>query len=260
MSVEINYIFSMGWRCSATLFLHSLGLRSFSSPFDNMFCDLESSLRLSKNKMNGFLDNIIMIKQDQNQIYLVREGMIHEVPDNFKKLNEQEIMWDYKSWKDHRLFINTEYNPKGELSQDVNTWDPIWVMIHDDLREKDMIETYNRRITRFNKIIEKFPEKTMLFFLSKVLDFDDFAGLQKRYIDLLDKYSPEQYVCLVLCSDKIEEETFLFYKEKYLLLFKRVPSLKEQQKNGGLTENDTDKVDFTREISLIRQHFHLDII
>ena len=259
MSIEINYIFSIGWRCSSTLFLEQLGLRSFSSPFDHMFCDLESSLKLIKKSMDGFLENIIMIKQDENAIELVKSNTLTSVPNSYQELNKNEIFWSYKSWKDHRLFLNVDYNPRGSLPQDVNEWDPIWIMIHHDLRENEVRETFLRRVTRFTKIIEKFPDKTMLFFLSKVLSFSTVESFKEKYMTLLDTYLPDQYCCLVLCSDQLEKNEHLFYKDKYLLLFKKVPSLKEQQKIG-LTENDTDKVNFSEEIELIHKYFKLDII
>lgn len=256
MTIEINYIFSIGWRCSSTLFLEKLGLRSFSSPFDNMFCDLESSLKLIKNEMNGFLENVIMIRQDENEITPISNPI---VPEEYYDLTSKEIFWSSKSWSDHRLFINIEYNPKGKLPQDINQWDPIWIMIHDDLRNTDIKETYNRRIIRFTKIINKFSEKTMFFFLSKILSFKTLKDFKKKYTDLLDLYAPKQYVCLVLCSDLLEKNEHLLYKEKYLLIFKKVPPFEDQQKIG-LTENDTDKVDYSEELALIRKYFHLDII
>ena len=45
----INFIFSIGYRCYSVDFLNFFKLRKMASPFDYLYIDLESSLKIINN-------------------------------------------------------------------------------------------------------------------------------------------------------------------------------------------------------------------
>ena len=50
MKPIINFIFSIGYRCYSPDFLNTFNLIKMSSPFDYLFIDFETSLKIINNK------------------------------------------------------------------------------------------------------------------------------------------------------------------------------------------------------------------
>jgi hypothetical protein len=55
---EINYVFSVGYRCNSVEFLRRFEVSKFSGPFDWMYIDLETSLMNIHNRFEFYLDDI----------------------------------------------------------------------------------------------------------------------------------------------------------------------------------------------------------
>ena len=60
MKPIINFIFSIGYRCYSTDLLETYKLRKMSSPFDYLFINFETSLKIINNNFEDFLYDIIL--------------------------------------------------------------------------------------------------------------------------------------------------------------------------------------------------------
>ena len=63
---EINYVFSIGYRCNSVQFLRRFEMSKFSGPFDWMYIDLETSLLNITNRFESYLDDIVILNKDEN--------------------------------------------------------------------------------------------------------------------------------------------------------------------------------------------------
>lgn len=63
----INFIFSIGYRCDSVDFLKKFNLRKFSSPFDFLFIDFETSLKIINNNFDDFLHDIILFNKNEKK-------------------------------------------------------------------------------------------------------------------------------------------------------------------------------------------------
>jgi hypothetical protein len=66
----INFILSIGRRCYSTDFLDRFKLRKMSSPFDYIFIDFETSLKIISNNFDDYLHDIIAVNKNKQQIEL----------------------------------------------------------------------------------------------------------------------------------------------------------------------------------------------
>ncbi len=66
MKSSINYIFSIGYRCYSSDFLNIYKLRKISGPFDYLFIDFETALKIINNNFNNIKK--ILMKLIQNFI------------------------------------------------------------------------------------------------------------------------------------------------------------------------------------------------
>ena len=66
--IEINFIFSIGFRCYSPDFLYKYKLRKISGPFDYLFIDIETVFDNINNDFDKFLSDIVFInKNKKNQ-------------------------------------------------------------------------------------------------------------------------------------------------------------------------------------------------
>ena len=69
MKPIINFIFSIGFRCYSTEFLNDFQLRKMSSPFDYVFIDFETSLKIINNNFDNYLYDIeLFYKKNTTEI------------------------------------------------------------------------------------------------------------------------------------------------------------------------------------------------
>ena len=52
MPIIINYIFTLGYRCYSTDFIEIHKLRKMSGPFDYLYIDFETSLKIINNNFD----------------------------------------------------------------------------------------------------------------------------------------------------------------------------------------------------------------
>ena len=70
MTPIINFIFSIGYRCYSPGFLNNFKLRKMSSPFDYLFIDFETSLKIINNNFEDYLYDIILFNKNNKHIEL----------------------------------------------------------------------------------------------------------------------------------------------------------------------------------------------
>ena len=70
MKPIINFIFSIGYRCYSPDFLNKFKLRKMSSPFDYLFIDFETSLKIINNNFDDYLYDIIFFNKNNKHLEL----------------------------------------------------------------------------------------------------------------------------------------------------------------------------------------------
>ena len=86
MKPIINFIFSIGYRCYSPDFLNNFNLRKMSGPFDYLFIDFETSLKIINNNFDDYLYDIILFNKDYQQIELFNKKNTFEINNMFTPL------------------------------------------------------------------------------------------------------------------------------------------------------------------------------
>lgn len=217
---EINYVFNIGKRCNGTEFLKSFNLRKFSSPFDWMFINIETSLELIKNNFKEFIDDIVYININ-NDIKNSLKGK--EIDDKLIELkNISYIAHDYNN---NQLFFNQKFLPE-KIDSNIYNWDRILLFLHYNFYNEADIEKLKRRQERFQSIIKENPENTLLFYLSQILTNDKAVIIKEKVIE--KSKTVKANIVTVLCIEELDESKWYqtsieIYDNLYFIKF-LVPS------------------------------------
>jgi hypothetical protein len=91
MKPVINFIFSIGYRCYSVVFLDTFKLRKMSGPFDYLFIDFETSLKIINNNFDDYLHDIILFNKNTQKIELFYKKNTTEINQKFCELLENNI-------------------------------------------------------------------------------------------------------------------------------------------------------------------------
>ena len=134
----ISDLFTIGYRCTADFLTKKMGQRHYSSPFSSILCDLETALFYIDNEFDGFRDVV--------------------------KVVEPPFIWIDKLWGVKKLFIN-----KNFISDDIviTNWKKVLLWNHQNLEDKDHIETSIRREKRLITALKK-DTATLLVYVGNI--------------------------------------------------------------------------------------------
>ena len=109
MKPIINFIFSIGYRCYSPDFLNKFKLRKMSSPFDYLFIDFETSLKIINNNFDDYLYDIILFNKNNKHIELFYKKNTTEINNKYNELLENNIGYMAHNYNGSNLLFNQNY-------------------------------------------------------------------------------------------------------------------------------------------------------
>ena len=231
--MEINYVFSIGYRCNSVQFVRKYELSKFSGPFDWMYIDLESAIKNIDNEFSDYLTDI-------------------------ETLKDQDLFYMSQNYKETSLPINWRFTePNGNNIYD---WNKICIFLHHRMEEPEEIEKIKIRVQRFLNVMSESPDRTLLVYISKIIEGDKIDSEIYRIRNLVRDHNLKSNFCFIICSPECEESSVQF--ENCLFVMKKVPDYQEQY-NLGKAENELEWLEwgmhglnFDREYNEIKSKFN----
>lgn len=239
---KIDYVFNIGKRCNSTEFLKTFKLRKFSSPFDWIFIDIETSLDLIKNEFKGFLDDIVYININSNIKQLIN-GINYDSIDS-KLIELKYFKYITHDYNNNQLFFNQKFLPKN-IDTDLYNWDRILLFLHYNFYSEVDIEKIKRRQERFQNIIKENTDNVLLFYLSQILTNEKALLLKENIIHKVKEIKTN--IVIVLCIEEIDESKWYqtsteIYDNLYIIKF-LVPSYEIQINKWNSLDNHMKEIE-----------------
>jgi len=241
--INIEYIFSVGFRCTSPEALKSVGLRPFSGPFDYMFIDIETVFKLMVRNMDNFLSNIVVFNKSKNSVYDLNV---------FNVLTKNDIGYMCDNYNTMDLRINSNYLDK-QLSNNLYDWNAICIFHHHDISKPSIYDSFQRRVERFNYAIRNHSNKTCLFYITKILHITNLIEYMQEFIRMKNKYNIHTYITIILCCDNYNSDHY--FSDNVLFIIKKVDPYNIQIKTG--TDNN---LCYNYEFGLMKQYFHFKLV
>lgn len=245
--IDIQYIFSAGFRCYSANGLKNFGLRPFSGPFDFMYIDIETVFKLIHNKLVNFLSDAIVFNKTLNKSY--------DIP-ALNELNKKNICYMAHNYNFGNIILNKNYLD-DVLSGNLYDWKQICIFNHQDLTNKQVYNNMQRRVARFNKIIIENSFKTCLFHITRILTISNITDYMNDMIRLKQKYSINTYIIIIICCDNLDNTHY--FKDSILFIIKKVDSYAVQIKTLEI-DNRCDCLDYKSEFDIINQVFNFQLV
>lgn len=243
--ININYIFSAGFRCYSPDFLIFYNLRPFSGPFDYLFIDIETVFKLIYKKMDNFLNNIVIFNKSSNITYEL--NILNE-------LNNKYVCYMAHDYNNYDIRINTNYIDK-ELSGNLYEWNSICIFHHHDIYDSSIYNTIIKRVERFKNIIKNNSQNTCLFHITKILHINNITEYIDSMINMKNKYQIDTYIIIIMCCDNLEDNHY--FKDNILFIIKKVDSYDIQINSNIGTDNN---LDYGKELQIIKQYFNFNLV
>ena len=256
---ELNCMFSIGRRCVSTDFMKQFNLRKFSSPFDWVIIDFETSLKTINTKFESYLCDIIIFNKDQRKIELLYKKNTTEINNKFYELLEHNIGYMAINKNNHNEIFNQNFLDDYKLNENIYNWNTICNFHHHNLSDNDTYNMVKNRVDRFNNVLQKYNETTSLFFITKIVSHANIMDYINEMIDLKKKYDITCFLIVIITCDNRDDTHFYYELDKCLFIVKKVQNYDDQYYNY-LTENNTYYYDYTNEYNTILKYFKLNLI
>ena len=247
IAVDINYIFSAGFRCYSAKGLKDFGLRPFSGPFDYMYIDIETVFKLIHKQLSDFLTNVVMFNKSLNNTYNVSA---------LNELNKKNVCYMAHNYNFHNMQINTNYLD-DILSGNLYDWKKICIFNHHDVCNTHGHSIIKRRVDRFNKIIMKSPNTTCLFHITRILTISNIFDYMNDIIHMKQKYGINTYIIIIVCCDNLDNAQY--FNDNILFIIKKVATYSLQLKTLDI-DNRCDCLDYNPEFNSMKQVFNFKLI
>ena len=252
----INFIFSIGYRCYSVDFLNFFKLRKMSSPFDYLYIDLESSLKIINNNFDDYLCDIILFNKNQQKVELFYKKNTNEINNNFYKLLENNIGYMAHNYNYVNLLFNQNYLDIFNLNQNLYFWNKICSFHHHNILDNNIYNSIKKRCERFNNILDNYNETTALFYITKIVNCINIVDYMNKIIELKQKYSINCFIIIIINCDNIEDNHYYNEADKCLFIIKKVENYENQ-----LSKNKLDNhLDYKKEYDIILKYFTLNLI
>jgi hypothetical protein len=260
MKPIINFIFSIGYRCNSPDFLKIFKLRKMSGPFDYLFIDFESSLKLIKNNFDDFLSDIVLVNKNSKKIDIIYNRNTRNINKNFYELLDKDIGYMGQNFNINNLFFNQNYlhDNNNKLSNNLFFWDSICCFRHHNLLDNGIYNSIKNRCDRFNKVTNKYEKTTALFYITKIITCENLLDYTNKLIEVKKKYSIEFFLIIIINCDNVEDTHYYNEDNKCLFIIKKVENY-ENQHSKYKTDNNLN-LDYEKEFNIISDHFNLNII
>lgn len=251
--IEINYIFSAGFRCYSTSFLKDNNYRKISGPFDHICIDLETVFKIINDNFNLFLSDIVFYNKKLNKFYIKysKDGIIKDKLHMFKSYDY--ICYMRHDYEGTSLMINQNYI--NNISNNLFYWDKACIFMHHNIVIPKDYKIIKDRVNIFKNIYIKIPKNICLVHITRIEIFENFDEYKNKIIEQKHKFKINCYLILIICSS-ILEESYLFEKD-ILFIIKKVDDY-DTQYNGEIG-NDNNFLDYTKEKDIISKYFKFNL-
>lgn len=244
--INIEYLFSAGYRCYSPDIMKDNNIREYSGPFDYLFIDLETVFELTSTKMEKFLTNIEPFLQNSSNTY------IH--PDLQYLKSQGGVHYMAHSYNNTLLRINTNYIDTSG-SNNIYEWKRQCIFHHHDIFNSNIYATLNRRKHRYNTIVEKYSDTTCLFHVTRIEHITDISEYMNSIYRLRQKYNIQFYLIIIVCCDNLPNS--VYFNNKTLFIIKKVNPYSIQIISGDGTDNCNTS--FTDEINVIKNYIDFNL-
>lgn len=250
--IEINFIFSVGFRCISPDFLKKYNLRQISGPFDYLYVDLETSLMNINNNFREFLTNIVFVNKINNlkNIYY-SENKIDKKILNF--IQNKNIYYMGHNYNNINLLINQNFIEN--TPSNLYNWKRICIFHHHDITKKEVYEKIKKRVNIFKNIYLKKKNKLCLFYITKINENENFNELKLDILNLKKKFNINCYLIIIICSCKLKKK--YIFEDNTLFIIKKVKDYNFQSNNGRKTDN---VLSYKKEFNIIGKFFKMNLI
>jgi len=252
----INFIFSIGYRCYSVDFLNFFKLRKMASPFDYLYIDLESSLKIINNNFDDYLCDIILFNKNQQKVELFYKKNTNEINNNFYKLLENNIGYMAHNYNHVNLLFNQNYLDIFNLNENLYVWNKICSFHHHNILDNNIYNSIKKRCERFKRILDNYNETTTLFYITKIVNCINIVDYMNKIIELKQKYNINCFIIIIINCDNIEDNNYYNEADKCLFIIKKVENYENQ-----LSKNKLDNhLDYKKEYDIILKYFTLNLI
>ena len=241
----INFIFSMGYRCYSPDFLNSFKLRKMSGPFDYLFIDFETSLKIINNNFDDYLHDIVLFNKNTTSI-----------DDRFYELLHSNIGYMAHNYNSNNLLFNQNYLDNNKLDNNLYKWDTICSFHHHDILDNDIHTVIKTRCDRFNNIMNKYSETCALLHITKIINCKNITDYMDHIVTLKTKYDIKCFVIVIVNCSNIGDNKYYNEESKCLFIVKKVENYGTQY-----TKYQTDNnLNYKKEFDTMSQYFTFDLI
>ena len=256
MKLIINFIFSIGYRCYSSDFLNMFKLRKMSSPFDYLFIDFESSLKIINNNFNNYLHDIVLFNKTTQHIELFYKKNTNEINNKFYELLENNIGYMAHNYNNNNLLLNQNYLDDNNLNNNLYNWNTICAFHHHNILDSNIYNSIKMRCERFNNIMNKYNETTSLFYITKIINCENIVDYMNNIVELKTKYGIKCFIIIIINCDNIEDSEYYNEVDKCLFIIKKVENYEIQY-----TKYETDNnLYYEKEFNIILKYFTLNLI
>lgn len=257
----INVVFSIGFRCYSVDFLNHFKLRKFSSPFDHMIIDFETSLKIINNKFDNYLNDVVLFNRNARHVQLCNGKNTTEIDNKFHKLLEKPIGYMAHDFGDVNLCFNQNYldDCHGELNNNLYHWNRICLFRHYNVSEAGSCQTIQRRCDRFNSVVNEYNETIALFYITKIVNCENIVEYMNNIVQLKKQNDIKFFIIMIINCDNLEDNEYYDEANKCLFITKKVENYETQYAKYE-TENDVKHLNYEKEFSVISKYFTLNLI
>ena len=249
--ITINFIYSIGFRCYSNSFLKNFNIKPISGPFDSIFIDIETVFENINNNFDIFLSDIVIINKNKKQqnIYYSNKEISKKIT-NFTENKNIGYMRD--NYNDKDLIINNNfinYTPSN-----LYYWDRICLFLHHNITNKQIYDQINKRVNIFKNIYKNRNNDLCLFYITKIIEEDNFENYKMVINNLKNKYNINCYIIIIVCSEKWNND--YTFENNILYIIKKVKNYNYQYNNYGTDNN----LNYEKKNKIINKIFSLELM
>lgn len=256
MKSIINFLYSIGYRCYSVDFLNNFKLRKMSSPFDYLFIDFESSLKIINNNFDDFLNDIILFNKNRQHVQLFYKKNTSEINQKFYELLQNNIGYMAHNYNGNDLLFNQNYLDDSKLNNNLFYWNKICSFHHHNILDSNIYTTIKNRCENFKNIYHKYNETTALFHITKIINCKNIAEYMDYILELKKQNNIKCILIMIITCDNIEDSEYYNEVEKCLFIIKKVENYDTQYAKYQTDNN----LNYKKEFNTISKYFTLNLI
>jgi len=243
--MNIDYCFFIGERCNINGFLTNKKILSSHSPFAGYYLSFNVSIDCIKTNFKNFNNNVITFKLDnEKKIIFNTLTSLKENINEIQKIisnNKFRFFNAINYYTNNFYSVNLEYTNINNFKnhQDLYYFDKYLIFPGKNFSNKDIILTNQRRIERFQNILnEKKYNQTLLIFMCKLINSIEELN---NTIENIKKIYDLKYLLLFIIPNSIEKNTTCIKYNNIYFLKINFPNLEYQLKHNPNDDNSKPK-------------------